>query len=234
MDERFAHDRFLVDQLVRPLINLYRVTPLAAGETPAQARDLIFQAAFLTDVQTNNNWHSSAVFGNANQFYQGDAVTFSDANNGHYAVSIAASVSPTSVAFSNSSGNYTVTGSSGIGGTTGLTVNGGGSVSLGNPNTFAVVNGGPVPTPWAFLNKSGETQPARGEFLEEGVDLTALGTCVREEQWYRALLEPVASALGLEQALRRFWFDHDHLTPVERWLVALRDVVQLHSPYALR
>jgi uncharacterized protein YxjI len=35
MDERFAHDRFLVDQLVRPLVNLYRVTPLAAGETPA-------------------------------------------------------------------------------------------------------------------------------------------------------------------------------------------------------
>ncbi len=35
MDDRFAHDRFLVDQLVRPMINLYRVTPLAAGETPA-------------------------------------------------------------------------------------------------------------------------------------------------------------------------------------------------------
>jgi len=35
MDERFAHDRFLVDQLIRPMINLYRVTPLAAGETPA-------------------------------------------------------------------------------------------------------------------------------------------------------------------------------------------------------
>ena len=34
-DERFAHDRFLVDQLIRPLINLYQVTPLAAGETPA-------------------------------------------------------------------------------------------------------------------------------------------------------------------------------------------------------
>jgi uncharacterized protein YxjI len=31
----FAHDRFLVDQLVRPIANLYRVTPLAAGETPA-------------------------------------------------------------------------------------------------------------------------------------------------------------------------------------------------------
>jgi hypothetical protein len=35
MTERFAYDRFLVDQLVRPLVNLYRVTPLAAGETPA-------------------------------------------------------------------------------------------------------------------------------------------------------------------------------------------------------
>jgi hypothetical protein len=33
--ERFAHDRFLIDQLVRPMINLYRITPLAAGETTA-------------------------------------------------------------------------------------------------------------------------------------------------------------------------------------------------------
>jgi uncharacterized protein YxjI len=31
----FDHDRYLVDQLVRPIANLYRVTPLAAGETPA-------------------------------------------------------------------------------------------------------------------------------------------------------------------------------------------------------
>jgi hypothetical protein len=33
--EPFAYDRYLVDQLVRPIANLYRVTPLAAGETPA-------------------------------------------------------------------------------------------------------------------------------------------------------------------------------------------------------
>ena len=31
----FAHDRFLVEQLVRPIVNLYRITPLAIGETPA-------------------------------------------------------------------------------------------------------------------------------------------------------------------------------------------------------
>jgi uncharacterized protein YxjI len=31
----FEHDRYLVDQLIRPIANLYRVTPLAAGQTPA-------------------------------------------------------------------------------------------------------------------------------------------------------------------------------------------------------
>jgi uncharacterized protein YxjI len=34
-DERFGYDRYLVDQLVRPIANLYRVTPLAVGDTPA-------------------------------------------------------------------------------------------------------------------------------------------------------------------------------------------------------
>jgi uncharacterized protein YxjI len=33
--EAFSFDRYLVDQLVRPIANLYQVTPLAAGETPA-------------------------------------------------------------------------------------------------------------------------------------------------------------------------------------------------------
>jgi len=33
--EGFDSDRYLVDQLFRPIANLYRVTPLAAGETPA-------------------------------------------------------------------------------------------------------------------------------------------------------------------------------------------------------
>src|SRR2546423_14604379 len=35
--EAFDFDRYLVDQLIRPIANLYRVTPLAAGETPAGA-----------------------------------------------------------------------------------------------------------------------------------------------------------------------------------------------------
>jgi len=30
----FASDRFFIEQLFRPIVNLYQVTPLAAGETP--------------------------------------------------------------------------------------------------------------------------------------------------------------------------------------------------------
>jgi uncharacterized protein YxjI len=33
----FDYDRYLVDQLIRPIANLYRVTPLAVGDTPAGA-----------------------------------------------------------------------------------------------------------------------------------------------------------------------------------------------------
>ena len=33
--EGFDADRYLVDQLIRPIANLYRITPLATGETPA-------------------------------------------------------------------------------------------------------------------------------------------------------------------------------------------------------
>jgi hypothetical protein len=33
--EAFDFDRYLVDQLIRPIANLYQVTPLAAGEAPA-------------------------------------------------------------------------------------------------------------------------------------------------------------------------------------------------------
>jgi uncharacterized repeat protein (TIGR01451 family) len=42
-------------------------------------------------------------------------------------------------------------------------------------NTFAIVNGAPISVPWSYANKAGQTQPQAGEFLEEGVDLTALG-----------------------------------------------------------
>src|SRR5262249_26967394 len=52
------------------------------------------------------------------------------------------------------------------------------ALNNGNPingSTFAIVNGGPISVPWPYTNKSGAHSPAAGEFLEEGVNLTALG-----------------------------------------------------------
>src|SRR5262249_53746434 len=52
------------------------------------------------------------------------------------------------------------------------------ALNNGNPingNTFAIVNSSPISLPWSYTNKSGQSQPQAGEFLEEGVDLTALG-----------------------------------------------------------
>jgi Domain of unknown function DUF11 len=53
----------------------------------------------------------------------------------------------------------------------------GGLVPVSTPagTTFAIVNGAAVAVPWSYTNKSGAHSPAAGEFLEEGVDLTALG-----------------------------------------------------------
>jgi hypothetical protein len=52
------------------------------------------------------------------------------------------------------------------------------AVNTGNSiegDTFAIVNSEPTSVPWSYTNKSGESTPNHGEFLEEGVDLTALG-----------------------------------------------------------
>ncbi len=35
MSDAFSHDRFLIEQLVRPIVNLYQVTALGPGEQPA-------------------------------------------------------------------------------------------------------------------------------------------------------------------------------------------------------
>jgi uncharacterized repeat protein (TIGR01451 family) len=48
-------------------------------------------------------------------------------------------------------------------------------VAAPGTTTFAIVNSGPIAVPWSFMDKSHNTTPAAGEFLEEGVDLTALG-----------------------------------------------------------
>ena len=52
-DELQQHDRFRIDQLIRPMVNLYRVAPLAAGEVPLPPVAFIRQKrmAFREDIR---------------------------------------------------------------------------------------------------------------------------------------------------------------------------------------
>ncbi|HEY1921276.1 MAG TPA: hypothetical protein VGG44_00810, partial [Tepidisphaeraceae bacterium] len=85
------------------------------------------------DIATNQNWNSNPA---PASYADGANVTFNDTNNGHYNVTLNTTVSPASVTVDNSTGNYTISGTGSIAGTAGLTVNGGGSVTLATSNTF--------------------------------------------------------------------------------------------------
>jgi len=63
-------------------------------------------------------------------------VTFNDTNNGHYAVTLNGSVSPSSVTFSNNTGNYTLSGTGGIAGSGSLTLTGSGTVTMSTANSY--------------------------------------------------------------------------------------------------
>ena len=65
---------------------------------------------------------------------------------------------------------------------------------------------------------------------EEGVqvavlDLTALGTNLKVEQWYLGLLNRVGQQLDLEDELDEYWEEHRERSPLQRWTGALREVV---------
>lgn len=57
------------------------------------------------------------------------------------------------------------------------------------------------------------------------LDLTTLGQNLSPEQWYEGLLGIIGEQLDLEPELHRFWREHAHLSPLQRWVRALREVV---------
>jgi autotransporter-associated beta strand protein len=85
------------------------------------------------DVTTNENFANST---GPDLFYNGDSVTFNDTNNGHYAVTLNASVAPASVKFTNNAGNYVVSGTGSITGGGSLTMSGTSTVTLSTANTY--------------------------------------------------------------------------------------------------
>ena len=58
------------------------------------------------------------------------------------------------------------------------------------------------------------------------VDLTAIGQDLERETWYYSLLIEIARPLKMRQELKAFWVEEADLPPVQRWIAALRFVLQ--------
>jgi autotransporter-associated beta strand protein len=78
------------------------------------------------------NWNNGSALA---AYTDGSNVTFNDSNNGHYSVTLNATVSPASVTVNNSAGNYTISGTGSIAGAGSLTKSGGGTLILSNTGT---------------------------------------------------------------------------------------------------
>ncbi len=57
------------------------------------------------------------------------------------------------------------------------------------------------------------------------LDLNAIGQNVSVEAWYDGLLTLIAEQLRLEDELEAFWRRHSRLSPMQRWMMALRHIV---------
>src|SRR5438105_559327 len=57
------------------------------------------------------------------------------------------------------------------------------------------------------------------------LDLTALGQQLTPEQWYEGLLQDLGQQLNLEEELDQFCRDHGSVSPLRRFMRALREVV---------
>jgi autotransporter-associated beta strand protein len=123
-------------------------------------------STFSTTTYTMVNWNNSGGSGNGTTwdasssnwsdggsspvaYADGDNVLFTDNNNSHYNVTLNSTVSPGSIIVANSAGNYKISGTGSIAGSTWLTMSGSGTLTLANTgtNTFTgatTVNNGTV------------------------------------------------------------------------------------------
>jgi WD40 repeat protein len=85
------------------------------------------------------------------------------------------------------------------------------------------------------MGKSSLMVRTAARLREQGVavavlDLTAVGQNLDPEQWYDGLLSLLGRSLELEDELEAFWLDHERLSPLQRWMEALRKVVLAKVP----
>jgi fibronectin-binding autotransporter adhesin len=105
-----------------------------AGDTPTWTGAL--DGTWNTTTQSSpNNW-KLATAGTPTNYIQGDVVSFGDsASNPNVNINLA-DVTPQSVTFTNSSLAYNITGAHGIAGSTSVLLNGTGTVSISNANSY--------------------------------------------------------------------------------------------------
>ena len=99
------------------------------------------------DIATTQTWLSGVTptAYNESLLVGNDGAIFDDSAAGTTAVSLNTTVAPSTIAFSNNTKNYTISGSGSVAGTTALTASGSGTVTLSTANAFSgdtVVSGG--------------------------------------------------------------------------------------------
>ena len=57
------------------------------------------------------------------------------------------------------------------------------------------------------------------------LDLTAIGQNLTAEYWYSGLLGRIGEQLDIEDELDDFWLAHERLGLLQRWMLAIREVV---------
>ena len=80
------------------------------------------------------------------------------------------------------------------------------------------------------MGKSSLMVRTAARLRQEGVavvmlDLTAIGQNLSAEQWYDGLLRSLSPQVGLETELEAFWLANSRLSPLQRWMAALQQVV---------
>src|SRR5438093_11803354 len=85
------------------------------------------------------------------------------------------------------------------------------------------------------MGKSSLMAHATARLREAGItvvnlDLTRLGQLLTVEQWYDGLLGHLGRHLDLEEELEEYWLQHERLSPLQRWLGAVEEVVLARCP----
>ena len=131
------------NSLTLPIYAAGYVTNLTASKTIALViTSSTYNPAFVWAVG-NGNWDTNAnnwkQFGNPTNYADGDAVLFDDTASGASPLTITlnTNVSPSFMTANNSTKQYIITGTGSIGGVAGLTILGGGTLTLKGTNTYS-------------------------------------------------------------------------------------------------